>query len=89
MDAITAKVSQLEISSHPYPKAFDRIVDYIHEIRRVPLSRDEIDVTRLFAGPCTSGGMLVILIEPLQGHPWNAGANAVITDCSTLSEQEE
>ncbi|KAJ5284690.1 hypothetical protein N7497_000016 [Penicillium chrysogenum] len=92
MDEITSKVSELELSSHDnhaYAKSFHDIVSYICEIRDEALSRAEIDVTKSFAGPFTSGGLLAILLEPRQGHPWCDGANDVISHCPSLSALHE
>lgn len=92
MDEITARASELEISCsdiHVYAEAFDDIVSYIRRIRIEPLSDAEIDVTKSFAGPFTSGGLLIVLLEPLHGHRWREGAHIVISDCPSLSALDE
>lgn len=92
MDELTAKASELEISCpdiHVYAEAFDDIVSYIRRIRIEPLSDAEIDVTKSFAGPFTSGGWLVVLLEPLHRHRWREGAHVVISDCLSLSALDE
>lgn len=92
MDEITSKVSELELSSpdiHVYAKAFDDIVSHVREIREEALSSAEIDVTKSFAGPFTSGGLLAILLEPLHGHPWRGGAYDVMSHCPSLSALHE
>lgn len=92
MDEITAKVSELELSYpdiHVYAKAFDDIVSYIRQIRKEALSCAEISVTKSFAGPFTSGGLLVVLLEPLHDHRWREGAHVVISDCPSLSALDE
>ena len=92
METITAQVSQLEICSslsNSYSEAFHDIISYIRQIRRKPLSDAEINVTKSLAEPFTCGGLLVILQEPLQEHPWHKGANVVISECPTLSSLRE
>lgn len=92
MDEITAKISGIELSYpdiHAYATTFGDIISYICQTRKEALSCAEIDVTKSFAGPFTSGGLLVILQEPLQRHHWREGAHAVISNCPTLSALEE
>ncbi|KAJ5544143.1 hypothetical protein N7494_005422 [Penicillium frequentans] len=88
MDSITAEISQLEISpsSRSYAKQYHNIVSYACEIRRQSPSKAELDVTKALAGPFITGGLLVILLEPLQTHPWLEGSKA---KCATLSALEE
>lgn len=54
-----------------------------------PFIYAEIDVTRCLAGPFDTGGLLIILQEPLQKHLWSEGANAVISSCPTLDALRE
>jgi hypothetical protein len=92
METITFQTSELEINSpnlQSYSEAFHNIISCIRQIRSIPLSDAEFNVTRSLAGPFTCGGLLVILQEPLQRHPWHKGANAVISECSTLSSLRE
>lgn len=92
MNEIAARASELEISGpdiHAYAQAFDNIVSYVHQVRTEPPSSAEIDVTKFYARPFTSGGLLVILLEPLYGHRWREGAHVVISDCPSLSALDE
>lgn len=92
MDEISTGVSGLELSGphlHVYAKAFNDIVAYICQILPEALSAAEIDVTKSFAGPFTSGGLLVVLLEPRQRHRWSEGAHVVISDCPSLSALNE
>lgn len=84
MDEITTRVSELKLSGpyiHVYAQAFNDIIAYICQTFRGALSAAEIDVTKSFAGPFSSGGLLIVLLEPLQGHNWREGAHVVISDC--------
>lgn len=92
METITAQISQLELHSsdlQTYGETFHHIVAYIRQIRRTPLSDAEIDVTESLAGPFTCGGLLVILQEPLQSHPWHKGTDAVVSECPTFCALRE
>lgn len=91
MESITERFSRIEVSSQAlsYAKAFRQIVSYVRVIRKQPLSAAEIDVTRCLAGPFDMGGLLIILQEPLQEHPWSEGVSAVISSCPTLDALRE
>lgn len=92
MDEITTKVSELKLSGphiHVYAQAFNDIVAFICQKFPGELSAAEIDVTKSFAGPFSSGGLLVVLLEPRQRHNWREGVHVVISDCASLSALEE
>jgi hypothetical protein len=67
-----------------YKSSFNRIVELIRNLRHLPVSPDELDVTEKLAGPFTSGGLFVLLQEPLWEHPWEKGVEAVISECPAL-----
>ena len=36
-----------------------------------------------FAGPMTLGGLMILLLRPLEDHPWSKGTTEVIEECAT------
>ena len=52
-----------------------------HDLR---LDEDEIEVTAKLAGPLSIGGIVIMLQQPRDNHPSEAGIHAVIDDCDTL-----
>ncbi|KAK3898361.1 hypothetical protein C8A05DRAFT_19044 [Staphylotrichum tortipilum] len=52
-------------------------------------SKEEIAVTAALASPGSTGGIAVILQQPRDNHPFQAGAEAVIAECDTLRALEE
>ena len=58
-----------------------------HTGREIP--DDELTVTKALAEPFTSGGLLVLLLEPRRYHPWSRGTGAVISNCPTLDSLNE
>ena len=57
--------------------------------RALARSKEEIAVTAELAGPGSTGGIAVILQQPRDNHPFQAGAKAVIHECDTLRALEE
>lgn len=65
-------------------EAFDNVVDFARERIR-PLESDEINVTKRLAGPYgVTGGILVLLQQPAEGHEFRDGTAATIHRCMTL-----
>lgn len=52
--------------------------------RELRCPKSEINVTASFAGPATKGGIVVVLQQPREDHPFGKGVDAVIEDCETL-----
>lgn len=50
---------------------------------------DEIQVTGTFAGPESTGGIVVALQQPREDHPFAAGTEDVIEDCDTFRALRE
>lgn len=67
-----------------YEAALQRIVAFVSEVRHMPMTAEEIDITMKFAGPTTIRGPLFLLLEPLDSHPWLDGIEKVIEDCASL-----
>lgn len=65
-----------------FERAFEAILVFTQAIHLI--ERAEISVTKVFAGPFSQGGLLVLLERPLATHPWEGGASEVISDCPTL-----
>jgi hypothetical protein len=92
MEEIVERLSYVGLApqeSSAFLRAFGKIVSYARDLRGGQLSDAEIDVTRRFAGPFTCGGLLILLIEPRQQHPWHQGIHRVILDCATHSALRE
>lgn len=72
-----------------YTEAFYQLTHLVQEFHKTPFSEDELNVTLALAEPLRKGGLLVILQDPLENHPWTDGVYAVIEQCNTLSCLEE
>ncbi|KAK1984905.1 hypothetical protein LZ30DRAFT_710210 [Colletotrichum cereale] len=59
------------------------------EGRSLQLPRAEIQVTAQLAGPPVKGGIVVMLQQPRDNHPFGKGLAAVIDDCETLRALED
>jgi hypothetical protein len=77
-------ISVTHNATSEYKSSFNRIVELIRNLRDLPVSPDELEVTEKLAGPFTSGGLFVLLQEPLEKHPWEKGADAVVSECPAL-----
>jgi hypothetical protein len=75
--------------SDTFVQLFQKIVSYAGELRNHRIPDEEIDGTRQLAGPFSRGGLLILLIEPREHHPWQAGIHRVILQCLTLRALEE
>jgi hypothetical protein len=92
MEEISERLSRVRIApqvSDIFAQLFQKIVTYASELREHRIPDEEIDVTRQLAGPLSRGGLLILLIEPCEHHPWQAGIEPVILDCPTLRALEE
>lgn len=70
---------------HPYEDIFQSIIDFTAKLRpHEPQSLDESKVTETLAEPFTDRGLLVLLQEPLDNHPWASGVEEVISGCPSL-----
>ncbi|OHW89421.1 hypothetical protein CSPAE12_11972 [Colletotrichum incanum] len=59
------------------------------EGQSLQLPRAEIQVTAQLAGPPVQGGIVVMLQQPRNDHPFEKGLDAVINDCETLRALED
>ncbi|KAK1972510.1 hypothetical protein LY78DRAFT_650505 [Colletotrichum sublineola] len=59
------------------------------EGRSLQLPRAEIQVTAQLAGPPVKGGIVVMLQQPRNNHPFGQGLGAVIDDCETFRALED
>jgi hypothetical protein len=66
-----------------YYSALQRIVKYIVRVWVKPISVDEFKVTMEFAGPMSSGGPLLLVLQPREDHPRSKGTTEVIEQCPT------
>jgi hypothetical protein len=91
MDDLASSFAATSLDAQPgkYEKAFNRLVEFAEDIRGPKISGNELKVTKELAGPFTSGGLLVLLLEPLRWHPWKEGVDRVISGCGTLDLVEE
>ena len=92
MDRLTRFLYRLKLeegNAITYKQAFENIVSFVKDVREYGLQADELLVTETLAGPFTSGGLLVLLQEPLANHPWHEGIDRVIADCPTLDSLKE
>lgn len=92
MEDISERLSRITIApqiSDTFEQLFWKIVKYASELRNHRIPDEEIDCTRQLAGPFSRGGLLILLIEPREHHPWQAGIRRVILDCRTLRALEE
>jgi hypothetical protein len=92
VDQVTNILSVLDIGTQPttrYEHAFNEIVEFVEKNRASAVSHDELTVTNKLAGPFTYGGILVLLQEPRDNHPWPKGIDAVVSDCNTLHALNE
>ncbi|KAF9882843.1 hypothetical protein FE257_004955 [Aspergillus nanangensis] len=88
MEDISEILSRVTIApqiSDTFEQLFQKIVTYAGELRNHRIPDEEIEGTRQLAGPFTRGGLLILLIEPLAHHPWQAGIDHVIIDCHDIS----
>ena len=88
MDSITDKISQLDVSSNcpnTFYEPFNELVKFVKGLRNYQIYNAEVEGTKALAGPFSTGGLLIVLSEPLQNHPWEKGVDAVISTCRTLS----
>lgn len=88
MDSITDKMSKLDTSSHcpnTFYESFNKLVKFVKYLRNYQIYNAELECTKALAGPFSTGGLLIVLLEPLQNHPWEKGVDAVISTCRTLS----
>ncbi|KAF2193553.1 hypothetical protein K469DRAFT_691115 [Zopfia rhizophila CBS 207.26] len=87
VDSLTSSFAQVKIdinASKTYSEAFDAIVAKVGEIQKEAIPRDELTVTIDLARPFTSGGLLILLWQPLNDHPWCEGTKRVVKKCHTL-----
>lgn len=92
MEDISERLSRVTIApqiSDIFEELFQKIVTYASELRNHRISDEEVDCTRQLAGPFSRGGLLILLIEPREHHPWQTGIHRVILDCRTLRALEE
>jgi hypothetical protein len=92
MGIITEDLSRVQIDSklvHPALRIFDEIVKCAGNLRGHAIPAAEYAVTHQLASPFTSGGVLFLLQDPREDHPWDKGASAVISDCHTLDALAE
>lgn len=83
MNLITNKLSDLRIGED-YFNAFENLHRWAKQLRENPIHISEFNVTKTLAAPFSIGGLLVILMEPLQDHPWRKGVDAVVSTCPSL-----
>ena len=57
--------------------------------RKLGCDSDEIKVTSQLAGPASTGGILVVLQQPRDNHPFKSGLRSVIEDCESLTALDE
>ncbi|KAL7930514.1 hypothetical protein V8C35DRAFT_159762 [Trichoderma chlorosporum] len=72
-----------------YESRFGDIICYAETTRGFKIPAAELNVTSRLAGPFTTGGLLVLLLEPRQYHPWHEGVDGVIAECKTLASLNE
>jgi hypothetical protein len=72
-----------------YATFFNDIILFVKGVRGHMIPADERDVTENLAMPFTTGGLLVLLMEPRQDHPWHEGVDCVIAECRTLASLNE
>lgn len=72
-----------------YATSFNDIIRFAERVRGHMIPADERDVTENLAMPFTTGGLLVLLMEPRQNHPWYEGVDCVIAECKTLASLNE
>ncbi|KAK4062640.1 hypothetical protein Purlil1_14203 [Purpureocillium lilacinum] len=89
IEEVTAAVHQLDLNTQPsgYRTIFERVIARVGRVRHA--SEAEKRITRQFSRPYTQGGLLVLLLQPRSSHPWDDGADAVISDCATLDSLNE
>ncbi|KAH8698145.1 hypothetical protein GQ44DRAFT_764828 [Phaeosphaeriaceae sp. PMI808] len=66
-----------------YYAALQRIVKFVKQVRVKQISDSELKVTMEFAGPMMPGGLLFLLLQPRENHPWSKGTTEVIEQCPT------
>ena len=74
MDGLTRFLHRLKLEEEnaiTYKQAFDNIVSFVKDVREYGIRAGELLVTETLAGPFTSGGLLVLLQEPLAYHTWH------------------
>lgn len=76
-------VTDTNSPSEDYGVALRRIVDFVNRVRNEPLPEPDIGLTMDFAGPNTPGGLMILLLQPRDNHPWSRGITGVIEDCAT------
>lgn len=65
---------------------FSEVVTFVERHIR-HLARDEINVTKRLAGPYgETGGLMVLLQQPAEIHPFHDGTAATIRQCKTLQQ---
>lgn len=64
----------------------ESLQNYGRELKR---SEAEIKVTSELASPSTMGGIVVVLQQPRDDHPFHKGIDAVIDDCATLQALDD
>lgn len=92
MEQLVTGLSHITLDSTnvgTYETFFNDIIRFAERVRGHEIPADERDVTKSLAMPFTTGGLLVLLMEPRQNHPWNEGVDGVITDCNTLASLNE
>lgn len=88
MEQLVTDLSHITLDSKnvgTYETIFNDIIRFAESVRKHKIPADERDVTKNLAMPFTTGGILVLLMEPRQYHPWHKGVNCVIADCKTLA----
>ncbi len=84
---LTDHLDTLSLAAEP-PATYDdslKLALTTAQGHRPDLLAAEANISLLLAGPYTPGGLLVLLWQPRDSHPWHEGADAVIADCDTLA----
>lgn len=92
MEQLVTGLSHITLGSKKaltYETIFNDITLFAESFRNPNISAGERDVTKKLAKPFTTGGLLVLLMEPRENHPWDKGVDCVIADCKTLASLNE
>ncbi|PMB65601.1 hypothetical protein BM221_008962 [Beauveria bassiana] len=83
---LTDRLDTLSLAPEPPATCYDSVQVVLNTARdhRRDLFAAEANITLHLAGPFTPGGLLTLLWQPRDSHPWHKGIDAVIEDCDTL-----